>query len=718
MAGVEGISPGRSSLDQHRFVVAGATFDECDRRQDVDGSNTDISVASTVDVDNTHPYLMRYADVYANDNSDASSVGTGPTFVGVKPASRFKRGQKVLYTGNNGPSEAIVVRVLYDDENQSHYTIKLASGKEEQAESARLNRKTASKGATDENGEAPKQCASFKTDPTPLFQSLYQGLWHTAHQLLLSNPEQARVWVARYATIGPGSFDGGGVRWQLLPLHLFVALSGHSNEDASKPEDVDIPDDEKDRIQQMEKENEGEKSPPMRLLTALLSAYPQATQCADDQNMIPLQSAIRGNVPLSIIEKLLEVDPSSVYRKDGRGRNAFALSEKIFEKHVHEKQVGNEDTAREMRYAKLTKLLSDAARRASSPAKSRPKEKAQGVQKKPQEENTVNQRLKTLQNENLALRRENAELRHRSHINTNLLQQLVEKLQMYEDQRSIDIENYNEIFGSKDELIERREGILLSISEDDDAQERNTVEGEGEGEGENEHTTEEKQVGGEGAYHKRLERYLTSPTSNKGNINIISPSSIMAEAMEPDNKNSPVSTATGATEPVTPHSPSVLIPNLESSDNYDANNSADAEANNGNGNKTGGDDIRSCGKASSESDESSESNTEGQYIFRPRNDDTKDCTLDNSQSHKEIERHPDDSSRAVARPSDTVVDDIDMSEKDDDVIIADSQSESTFASEPNVEIGLTDTNGKDTSSERPIVSTAFSEKEVDQLCVE
>ena len=36
---------------------------------------------------------------------------------------------------------------------------------------------------------------------------------------------------------------------------------------------------------------------------------------------------------------------------------------------------------------------------------------------------------------------------------------------MYENERSI--ENYNDICGTKDELCERRQEILLSISEDD-----------------------------------------------------------------------------------------------------------------------------------------------------------------------------------------------------------------------------------------------------------
>lgn len=717
---IEG-SPGRSPLDLHRFVVAGATFDEFDAHQKYETGSSSGSVASTVDVDNTHPYLMRYADMYAHDNSDASSVSTGPTFVGVKPPSRFQKGQKVLYSGSNGPSEAIVVKVLYDDENQPHYTIKLASGQEEQTPSENLDRKNSCRGATDENGDVPIKCVNFKTNPTTLFQSLYDGKWEDAQKRLQTNPSEASIWVARYSKRGPGSYDEGDVRWQLLPLHLYIALGGRSNDEAkTTPGNDELPDDEKDEIERMQKEIEEGKIPPLQLIVALLAAYPQATQCTDDQNMIPLQSAIRGNVSLSIIEKLLEVDPSSVYRKDVRGRNAFVLAEKVYGKRIHKQPVGKENKAREMKYTKLMTLLSDAARHVSSPAKSQPnKERVQLIQKKTQEE-----AMKKLQNENLALRRENAEMHHRAEINSRLLQQLVEKLQMYEEQRSVDIENYNEIFGSAYELADRREGILHSISEDDDV-----VPDKDEEEKEQ---IEEKQVivGGDGAYHKRLERYQTlTPTSDKSDINIVSPASAVTEATEP------------ATPPPTP---SVLLPKLNSWDEYDANHTSDVECNEGVTLEDDGEEVKILEGSGveeegnvlgdveetkedeigsmehSESDESgNNANTEGQDIFRPREADTQDVAV-----------------TAKAESPTAFLGDVDMTEAaDDDKASANTAppAESSTAPEPEVvskeELVNSDsekqiqanisTDAKGVvDSDRPAILPVLSKEEEEQLCVE
>ncbi|KAL3777387.1 hypothetical protein ACHAW5_004216 [Stephanodiscus triporus] len=493
-------SPGRSSLDQHQYLVAKATFDDIDQHRslvaaattdEIEQSCEDLSVASTVDVDNTHPYLLRYADMYAHGGGDDSSVGT-PTFVCVKPspqskeAHQFKEGQKVLYTGSSGPKEAIIMKILYDTEHRPYYEIKLVeTDKEEATESDKLDQKT-TQGAADENGDPLDKCVNFKTNSTPLFQYLYQGKWNDAEQRLANNPEEATIWVARYAKSNTGSYDGENVRWKLLPLHLMIAKA--SVREATS-EALHTHYDDEDAIQEEQT---------LKIITDLLLAYPQATQCRDDQNMIPLQQCIRCNGSLSIIDRLLEADPSSVFIKDARGRNAFILAEKVYGKLIHEQPVGSEDTAKLVKYIGLMALLRGAAIRVASTTASEPMMKALRLHVEQDE------LLQNLRIENLTLRRENAELHRRDDMNIRLLQQLIEKLQIYEEERSV--ENYKEIFGTKDDLVARREEILHSISCDDSEE---MVDGS--------EQTKEKNVGG-GAYHKRRERYLLStPTGNKGN---------------------------------------------------------------------------------------------------------------------------------------------------------------------------------------------------------
>lgn len=89
---------GSTSLADHRIIVQKATFDELEQRYsstpvNINDSSRDLSVASTVDIDNTHPYLTRNADRYAHESFDSAS---SPTFVDVKrpPSPQFKEGQR------------------------------------------------------------------------------------------------------------------------------------------------------------------------------------------------------------------------------------------------------------------------------------------------------------------------------------------------------------------------------------------------------------------------------------------------------------------------------------------------------------------------------------------------------------------------------------------------------------------------------------------------
>jgi len=402
------MSNNNNSLDEYRIVVAAATYDELDKHdlerrtstKDLQCSAASSVVdASTVDIDNTHPYLIRYAEIYAEENNtDASTANkAGPTFVNIKSSSnKYTEGDKVVYTGSKGEpgEEAVVTKVEYDADRNPQYTIKITPSMEESAN-----------GATDENGETPSNCRDFKTNPTSLFHSLYEGKWKEAEQCLATNPEEARIWVARYAkkesTTGESTDEGNDIRWQLLPLHLYIALGGRGADDKC-----------------------GEtKAPPIKLLNALLLAFPQATQCTDDQSMIPLHSAIRGNSSLAVIEKILENDPASVYRKDSRSRNAFVLAEKVYGK-IHKQPVGSEDETRQLRYAHLMSLLSNAATRVATTKSPQPKQKkAQADTGEKKTQLTPTTPLQKLQIENLALRRENAMLHHRAEINGRLLQE-------------------------------------------------------------------------------------------------------------------------------------------------------------------------------------------------------------------------------------------------------------------------------------------------------
>lgn len=413
------------SIGDHRVIVEAATLDELDRKpsDEVDAADVSVSVADTEHVDNTHPYLMRCADIYAHsqefsDPDEAMKAGNTKFIKISRSADQgdFKKGEVVIYHDEetNTSHEATIVDVHYDERNQPHYDLMFKSGNNENSDSkedtVRLSVKDGIKqveavsGTGTLNETNAVKCVNFDINPTLLFVAMYNGDWAAAQKRLESHPEEASVWVARYNT---NRDDSKVFRWRLLPLHLCVALSGSNDDDNDiydEPAPPDVPDDEKD--EELEQKESEKQTPPRTLLVALLKACPEATQCTDDQNLIPLHSAIRGNASLSVVEELLQVDPASVHCKDSRGRNALVLAKKVFQK-----RSSSDSNARQIKYERLKALLIMAGNHPDAQYETR---------------------MNELEEQNLSLRRDNAHLRTRCERNEDLLEKLVQKLQEYQ----------------------------------------------------------------------------------------------------------------------------------------------------------------------------------------------------------------------------------------------------------------------------------------------
>jgi len=392
-----------------------------------------------------------------------------------------------------------------------------------------------------ENHGDSEECVDFHTNPTPLFKYLYSEKWKLAQARLNSHPEDARVWVVRYfKRVGNGASDAledRAIRWKLLPLHLFIALAGSSNYRC-----IEGSEDERDEI------ISDENAPPLQLLTSLLATYPEATTFPDDQGMIPLHSAIRGNSSLIIVEKILEANPSCIYCKDVKGRDAFFVTKRVYEKRRENQQ--EEGATRDMMYSKVYKLLTDASKLINDSSV----ERCDKMDYNPKQ----GKKMRRLQNEILALRRENALLRHRA-INTDqMMREMQGKIHLLQQQLSSEIEKYNSLFGDEEDFNVRREMLLLSISQDSDegmltpTKESDSLPHDDDG-GEipesNTHiqevpdtiqnragfaTTNEKKHGllGGGYYTKRLRRYHSLRNSSSIDGDFASPISTMTTETE------------------------------------------------------------------------------------------------------------------------------------------------------------------------------------------
>ena len=418
------------SIGDYRNIVVAATLDEMDRKpSDEVDNDVPLSLADTERVSNIHPYLVRYADKYAHkmefsDPAELNSPSCNTKFIKISRPARqreFKKGEMVMYhdEDTNASYEATIINIHYDDMGRPQYDLMFKGGSNEGDEDKEDNLRLSVKDDSikqqpqetlenfPKNADEPDEtveCVDFDVNPTQLFRAIYDGDWETALKRLQSNPEEASVWVARYNT---QSDEKKIFRWRLLPLHLCIALNGNNDDDDVIAQDqTDAPDDEKEG-------KEDEKQPPPRtLLAAILRAYPQGTQCADDHNLVPLHSAIRGNTSIAFLEELMKSDPASIHCKDARGRNAFMLVEKVFGKRSAE-------TNGKRKYERLKTLLNLFASHPDAKLK--------------EQQQHYDARLNELEHENLSLRQNNDLLRTHCERNNDLLEKLVAKLQEYQE---------------------------------------------------------------------------------------------------------------------------------------------------------------------------------------------------------------------------------------------------------------------------------------------
>ncbi|KAL7453577.1 hypothetical protein ACHAWC_005238 [Mediolabrus comicus] len=420
-------------IGDYRIIVASATLDELDRKptDEINDEDVEPSVADTEHADNTHPYLTRYADIYAHsqefdDDADITqnnNTATGATkFIKIGSDNEFKKGEVVMYHDEktNSTYQATIVDIHYDERRQPHYDLMFKS-------SSIVN--------DDERNDINKEDTVRLSVKGGSIQQQPKALEAASEASSNLNDKSNTVKCVNF-DINPTPFD-----------------DDDDKTDSHEEEAPDVPDDEKDELEQPKESDKKRLSPPRTLLAALLKAYPQATQSVDDQNLIPLHSAIRGNASLSVMQDLLEADPASVNCKDARGRNAHILAKKVYGRRSNSEN----NKAREWKYARLKVLLNLAG--------SHPQAKLK------EEKQQYESRLNELENENLILRRDCVLLRSRCERNDYLLDKLVQKLQEYQQKMDAHADadgaaGGDQNFGNEEEMAETREEVRALLFEE------------------------------------------------------------------------------------------------------------------------------------------------------------------------------------------------------------------------------------------------------------
>ena len=127
----------------------------------------------------------------------------------------------------------------------------------------------------------------YDLGPTELYTHIENKRWEAAIERSSSHPVEVRTWISRREPD-----DRNRIRWRLLPLHATCVFRA-----------------------------------PLSLIDALLSSYPDAPGCVDDQGMLPIHLACRNGASRGVVTTLLNAHPPSVRARDKKGRSPLDLVE-------------------------------------------------------------------------------------------------------------------------------------------------------------------------------------------------------------------------------------------------------------------------------------------------------------------------------------------------------------------------------------------------------
>lgn len=132
-----------------------------------------------------------------------------------------------------------------------------------------------------------KQEIDYDIEVTQLYNYIENRQWEKAIARIDSHSHEARTWIFRRNPDDPKK-----IKWRLLPLHACCIFRS-----------------------------------PLAVIEGLVSAYPDAAQMKDDQNMLPIHLACRNGASKGVVLTLLYVFPESVCAKDRKGRTPTDLVE-------------------------------------------------------------------------------------------------------------------------------------------------------------------------------------------------------------------------------------------------------------------------------------------------------------------------------------------------------------------------------------------------------
>ena len=167
----------------------------------------------------------------------------------------------------------------------------------------------------------------YDANPTLLYKFIEYRDWNEAWERCSVAPEDARTWVIRYEDYkdsdecSESDYETKVIRWKMLPIHVAIVFNA-----------------------------------PVKLVTALLKAYPEAIRETDDRKMLPIHLACRNLTNLNVAQFLIIKDSGTLTMTDYKGRTVLAILKEYREK--NEKKIDRDSKEELKNRDVLIKMIS------------------------------------------------------------------------------------------------------------------------------------------------------------------------------------------------------------------------------------------------------------------------------------------------------------------------------------------------------------------------
>jgi hypothetical protein len=254
----------------------------------------------------TSPSTSKSIDNGSPNSTKFSSTSSAATPKATGASASVKKKLKVT-----PPKAALKEMLKATVKAKSKETPKVIGASELVKETSSLSLSTVTKQEkeelqTSDPNKEPK--VDYDANPTLLYKFIEYKDWDEALQRCAVAPEEARTWVIRYEDYNDSDelteaddYEHKVIRWQMLPLHIAIVFNA-----------------------------------PVKLVTAILQAYPVAIKKTDDRKMLPIHLSCRNLTNLNVAQFLVIKDTNTLTMTDYKGRTPLSILEENREKNALE----------------------------------------------------------------------------------------------------------------------------------------------------------------------------------------------------------------------------------------------------------------------------------------------------------------------------------------------------------------------------------------------